>query len=251
MDLGRRLVREAGELALRHQAKGIGYEAKTDDSPVTIADRECEQLIARAIEEAFPEDGLLGEESSAKQSRNGRRWIIDPIDGTRDFVRGNPVWANLLALEEGGEVVAGFVNFPARNELYLAARGQGAFMNDSPIHISSITTIAHSVLCLSGLNSAMGYPFARDLLEWIEPFWAVRGFGGCVDAMTVCSGRAEIWIEMSARPWDFAPLKIVAEEAGAKFFDFEGKATIYGGNAVISVPALETEILRFVSRRAD
>lgn len=249
LDVMRGLSREAGELAMRLRAAGIEFESKADESPVTAADRECEQLIARGLLDAFPDDGLLGEEGASKTSHNGRRWIIDPIDGTRDFVRGIPVWSSLIALENDGEIVAGIANFPARSEMFFASRGNGAFVNDSRIRASTRTTISQAVLCVSGLNSLNRYGFAPDLLKWMEPFWAVRCFGGCLDAMLVASGKAEIWIEGSAKPWDFAPLKIIGEEAGARFFNFEGKATIYGGNAVLCVPALESEALKFFSRR--
>lgn len=251
LDVMRDLARKAGELAMQRGAGGIDFESKADESPVTAADRECERLIARGLTEAFPDDGVLGEEGASKESRSGRRWIIDPIDGTRDFVRGIPVWSNLIALERDGEIVAGVANFPARSEIFFASHGGGAFSNDARVRVSGRTTVAQSVLCVTGLNSLAGYGFAPDLIQWMQPFWAVRCFGGCLDAMMVASGKAEIWIESSAKPWDFAPLKIIAEEAGARFCNFEGKPTIYGGNAVICVPALEAEVLRFVSRRNE
>ena len=138
IDTVEKTAREAGKVALRYWDKGITAETKPDNSPVTLADKECERTISRLIEEAFPEDGLLGEEGSAKTSRNGRRWIIDPIDGTRDFLRGNRVWAVLIGLEADGEVVAGASFFPAMDEMFTAAKGAGAFCNGSPIHASSI-----------------------------------------------------------------------------------------------------------------
>ena len=105
------VARKAAELALRYQP-GIVAETKPDKSPVTQADRECERMIARMLSDAFPEDGILGEEGARSDSRSGRRWIIDPIDGTRDYVRGNPLWANLIALEAEGDVAVGVVNLP-------------------------------------------------------------------------------------------------------------------------------------------
>ncbi len=141
-------ARKAAELALRYQCSVIA-ETKPDNSPVTEADRECERLIARLLSEAFPEDGLLGEEGTLAESRSGRRWIIDPIDGTRDYVRGNPLWANLIALEEDGEVVAGVVNLPMLGNLYSAWRGGGALHNGSPIGVSSKSSIDEAVLCMS------------------------------------------------------------------------------------------------------
>ena len=239
LETGRAIAQRAGEIAMRYFRTGLAFEAKSDDSPVTRADRECEHFIAHAIEQAFPDDGLLGEEGAQKESRSGRRWIIDPIDGTRDFVRGNPTWAVLIGLEAQGEVVAGFAHVAALGELYSASRGGGAFVNGEPMHASAIASISQAVACFDALNSAVRQPFATRLLAWLEPFWAVRSMGGCLDALMVARGQAEIWIETAAKPWDLAPLKIIAEEAGARFFDYQGTPTIYGGNCVICAPGLE------------
>src|SRR5580698_11097259 len=138
-------ARKAAEIALRYQPN-IVAETKPDHSPVTQADRECERVIARLLSEAFPEDGILGEEGARADSRSGRRWIIDPIDGTRDYVRGNPLWANLIALEADGAVVLGVVNLPILGKLYTAARGAGAHSNGARIHPSSKTSVEESVL---------------------------------------------------------------------------------------------------------
>ena len=248
LDVCRSAALRAGEIALHYRENGIGFESKSDDSPVTAADRECEQVIALALEEAFPEDGLLGEEGAVKPSRSGRRWIIDPIDGTRDYIRGIPVWATLIGLEQDGEVVAGVAHFAGRGETYFASRGSGAFCNDMPIHVSKYATIPESSLCLTGINSFSKYSFSEELLSWITPFWSVRCFGGCMDAMMVAQGQAEAWIESTVKPWDLAAVKIITEEAGGQFFDFTGKSTINGGNAVACVPALAEEIRRFLSR---
>ena len=123
-------AKKAAGLALQYQPN-IVAETKPDKSPVTQADRECEQMIARMLSEAFPDDGILGEEGARAESRSGRRWIIDPIDGTRDYVRGNPLWANLIALEADGDVVVGVVNLPVLGKLYIASRGGGAYCNGS------------------------------------------------------------------------------------------------------------------------
>ncbi|HZT33853.1 MAG TPA: inositol monophosphatase [Bryobacteraceae bacterium] len=247
VETGLAIARGAGEIALRHFRRGIGFEDKADDSPVTVADRESERYIARALEEAFPDDGLLGEEGSDKPSQSGRRWIIDPIDGTRDFVRGSLPWAVLLGLEADGEVVAGFSYLPALGEMFHASRGGGAYRNGDRIRVSPIGEPARAVVCVNGLNGLTRYGFAPRLLDWLKPFWGVRSMGGCLDAMLVAQGQAELWIEPTGKPWDFAPLKIIAEEAGGRFFDFQGRNTIYGGNCVIVNPALEEEARRFVS----
>jgi len=247
LDTGRSIARRAGEIALRYFRTGLAFEAKSDDSPVTRADRECEQFIARELAQSFPGDGLMGEEGASKESVNGRRWIIDPIDGTRDFVRGGPTWSILIGLEQDGEVVAGFAGMPALGDLYSASRGGGAFVNDEQIHASSIADSIQAVVCLDSFNNVRAHPFAGSLLDWLQPFWAVRSMGGCLDALMVARGQAEIWIETNGKPWDFAPLKIIAEEAGARFFDFAGKPTIYGGNCVICNPAFEAMMRSFVT----
>lgn len=247
LEAGRSIAQRAGDIAMRYFRTGLGYESKSDDSPVTLADRECEQFIARELEQIFPDDGLLGEEGAEKLSRSGRRWIIDPIDGTRDFIRGNPTWSVLLGLEADGEVVAGFAGMPAMGELFSAARGGGAFVNGERMHASTITSINQSVLCFNSLTHAARQPFAPRLLEWMEAFWAVRSMGGCMDALMIARGQADIWIETAGKPWDFAPLKIIAEEAGARFFDYQGNNTIYGGNCIICAPGLEDAIKQLLA----
>lgn len=245
---GREIAKKAGDLALHYRQGGIGFDAKSDESPVTIADRECEKLIVAGLQEVFPDDGLLGEEGALKDSANGRKWIIDPIDGTRDFIRGTRAWSVLIGLEENDQVVAGFAYFPATGEMFSASKGGGAFWDDQKISVSNIAKQSDALLCVNGLSFMRRYPFAGDLLEWMASFWTVRSMGGCLDAMLVSTGRADVWLEAQAKPWDLAPLKIIAEEAGAVCFDFAGQDTIYGGNYVICVPALEAEVRRFVAR---
>ncbi len=238
-------ARKAGELALRYQPD-IVAETKPDNSPVTQADRECERMIAGLLSEAFPDDGILGEEGTSAETRSGRRWIIDPIDGTRDYLRGNPLWANLIALEAGGEAVVGVVNLPVLGKLYTGSRGEGAHENDCRMHASSKTSIDESVLCVNGYGKIANSPYRDRLLDWMERFWAVRGLGGAADAMLVASGKAEVWIEPSAAPWDFAPHKVILEEAGARFLNVDGGSSIYAGNGVGCAPGLEQEVRRFL-----
>ena len=247
-----RVARAAGDLALEYRLGGIAFDSKSDESPVTVADRECEKLIVRGLTKDFPEDGLLGEEGAMHESSNGRKWIIDPIDGTRDFIRGTKAWSVLIGLEENGEVVAGCAYFPATGDMFWASRGQGAYRksanDEERLHISDRKTPAEALLCVNGLSYMSRYAFASDLVPWMARFWTVRSMGGCVDAMLVSSGRADTWIEAQAKPWDLAPLKIIAAEAGAVTFDFAGNDTIYGGNYVITVPPLADELRRFVSQ---
>ena len=249
IEVCRDVARRAGELALRHAAKGVLSEDKSDDSPVTVADRECERLIVSELHAAFPDDGFLGEEGASAAGRSGRRWIVDPIDGTRDFLRGLPTWSNLIGLEVDGEVVLGTCNMVAQGELYWAVRGQGAFVNGRRARVSTIDRRDRAIACLTAFNNVAASPFADRILDHLAGYWAVRSMGGCQDAVMVVSGRAEVWFEISAKAWDLAPLKILAEEAGARFFNFDGGSSVHGGNVVLCAPFLEEELRAFVGAR--
>jgi len=251
LTIGANIAREAGNLALKIREGNIGVETKSDESPVTIADKACEKLIVERLQEAFPDDGLLGEEGATKESASGRRWIIDPIDGTRDFIRGTRAWSVLIGLEDNGKVVAGHAYFPGWDEMYSAAKGEGAFWDGVRVYASNVSRMSDALLCCNGLGYMNRYPFAKDLVPWMAGFWTVRSMGGCLDAMLIATGRADAWIEAQAKPWDLAPLKIIAEEAGCLTFDFDGNDSIYGGNFVICVPALADEMKRFTARRVE
>lgn len=246
LDLARSVAMHAGEVAIGYQSCGVSAETKADLSPVTAADRECERLIVARIEEAFPDDGILGEEGANKPSRNGRKWIIDPIDGTRDFVRGLPLWSTLIALEADGEVVMGVCHMQCRREQYSAVRGQGAWLNEKPIRISAIDSPSSALACVSGINHLTKLPFGPEALEWMKQFWAIRSMGGCMDAMLLASGHAELWVEPIAEAWDLAPLKLILEEAGARFLNFDGGSSIYGRNGIGFVPPLEPAVRKLL-----
>jgi fructose-1,6-bisphosphatase/inositol monophosphatase family enzyme len=251
LHFARSAAMHAGELALGYQSRELKPESKPDLSPVTIADRECERLIAQRIEQEFPDDGILGEEGTCKDSRSGRRWIVDPIDGTRDFVRQLPLWSVLIGLEVHGDVVAGVSNLAPRKEMYSAVQGGGAWRNDSRISISGIDAAENALICVNGMTRLHEFPFAGSIVEWMSQFWAVRSLGGCLDAMMVASGHAELWIELHAKAWDLAPLKIIAEESGARFMNFDGGSSIYGGNGVMFVPALEPAVSQLLGVTAQ
>jgi fructose-1,6-bisphosphatase/inositol monophosphatase family enzyme len=248
LSIGAAIARGAGDLALKIRGGDIGIEIKSDESPVTAADKACEKQIVEELMAAFPEDGLLGEEGALKASVNGRRWIIDPIDGTRDFIRGTGAWSVLIGLEADGNVVAGHAYFPAHSEMYSAAKGEGAFQDGRRIHASSISTRSEALICCNGFSFMHRYAFAPDLVDWLKDFWTVRSMGGCLDAMLLARGSADVWLEAQAKPWDLAPLKILADEAGLVTFDFKGNDTIYGGNYAICVPALAEEVKAFLAK---
>lgn len=249
LKIARAAAREAGAVALEYQRQGVTPETKADASPVTIADKESERLISTMLREAFPDDGQLGEEGSNAEGKSGRRWIIDPIDGTREFVRNSPIWCVLIGLEDHGEVVAGVVHFPALEETYWASRGGGAFRNGEKIQVSTRSRSDESVLLVNGLALMKGTELGDFLMprlsDWMQQFWAVRSLGGSFDACLLASGRAEVWIEPKVAAWDLAAHKIILEEAGARFFNSKGESNIYGGNAIACVPGIEADIRKF------
>lgn len=238
----------SAELALRHQKTGISAENKPDDSPVTIADKECEKLIAKMLEESFPDDGILGEEGSSKESKNGRRWIIDPIDGTRDFVRGNPLWSVLIALEKDGETQVGVVHLPLMGNTCWGARGEGSFRNDIRLQVSKIDKPEHAVISLNSLNRLKSASILELLSSYLSLFWAFRCLGGTPDAMMVAEGQMDAWVEPKVAPWDMAATQVILEEAGAVFFAFNGKRSIYEGNCVACTPGLEASMREFFTK---
>ncbi len=239
LEIAKLVAQEAGALALDYARRGVTAETKCDESPVTAADRACEKLIVDMISREFPEDGILGEEGANRRSRSGRKWIIDPIDGTRDFVRGIPLWAVLIGLEQEDQIVAGTAYCPGQNGLLWAARGQGAWANGSRIKVSDKTKPEDAVLSFNGFNKVGVRSLGDALFPWVQQFWAVRSMGGSVDAILLAEGKADVWIEPNAAPWDLAPLKILTEEAGGVFRSFGGQETIYGGNAYACTPGLE------------
>lgn len=251
VELAKLLAEEAGALAIDYQRRGVTAETKSDESPVTAADRACERLIVDRIARAFPEDGILGEEGASRESSNGRRWMIDPIDGTRDFVRGTPLWAVLIGLEENGEVVAGAAYCPKQGILEWAAKGLGAWANGERIRVSSVSDVRQAVMTLNGFQKEGVLRYQRKLVPWLNRFWSVRSMGGAVDVMMLAQGVVDGWVELSAAPWDLAPFKIILEEAGGILKSFKGERTIYGGNAYACAPALEPAILELLYSDGD
>ena len=242
LEIAKLVAQEAGALALDYARRGVVAETKADESPVTAADRACEKLITETLAREFPEDGQVGEEGANRESRNGRKWIIDPIDGTKDFVRGIPLWAVLIGLEQDGEIVAGAAHCPGQNQLLWAAKGAGAFANGAPVRVSRKNEPNDAILSFNGFNKVGVPSFGARLLPWLGRFWAVRSLGGSMDAMLLAQGKADVWIEPNASPWDLAPLKILVEEAGGIFRSLKGENTIYGGNAYACTPGLASYV---------
>jgi histidinol-phosphatase len=226
-------AKAAGEVALRYFRGALTVESKADQSPVTVADRECERRIVEVLRSAFPDYGILGEEYG-EQGPNERRWIIDPIDGTKSFIRGIPYFATLIGLEEEGDITTGVIYAPAVDDLLYAQRGQGAFDKSGPLRVSPIEDLAEAMLVFGGpgVLRASGYWNAYERL--VDHSARQRGYGDYFGYTFVARGQAEAMIDMDLKPWDLAALKIVIEEAGGRFTDFSGRTTIYGGSAIAS-----------------
>jgi|SRR5476649_377597 histidinol-phosphatase len=240
LEFARRIATLAGENAMYIRARGISVETKPDASPVTIADRENERLIREAIEREFPGDGILGEEGSSKEGSSGRRWIIDPIDGTRDYVRGNRFWCVLIALEEANQPFLGVAHFPMLDETYWATRGSGSYLNNERLRVSAIASIGECSFSPNGLHLIAARPHLPRVMELMQRSWAVRSYGGALDACLVAAGKAEIWFEPKVEVWDLAALKPIIEEAGGVFFALDGSRRIDQGTAFGCAPGVET-----------
>jgi histidinol phosphatase-like enzyme (inositol monophosphatase family) len=244
LDFARRSAIAAGSNALRIRGQGIHADAKADDSPVTIADRDNERLIREAIESEFPDDGILGEEGSSKPGTSGRRWIVDPIDGTRDFVRGNRFWCVLIALEAGGESLAGVAHFPMLDETYWAVMGAGSYLHDEPLHASTRTTLGECTFHASGLQLPEARPHLKTVVDLMQQSWSVRAYGGALDACLVAAGKVDIWFEPKVAPWDVAALRLIIEEAGGVYFALDGSRNLDAGSAFGCAPGLAADVRR-------
>jgi histidinol-phosphatase len=244
LEFARRIAMAAGANARRIRAGGITAETKADESPVTVADQDNERLIREAIESEFPDDGILGEEGSSKSGTSGRRWIVDPIDGTRDFVRGNRFWCVLIGLEAGDESLVGVAHFPMLEETYWAAAGEGSYLNEERLHASTRTMVGECSFHASGLQLAEARPHLSTVVELMQRSWSVRAYGGALDACLVAAGKVDIWFEPKVAPWDLAALRLIIEEAGGVFFALDGSRSIYRGSAFGCAPGLEGDVRR-------
>jgi histidinol-phosphatase len=227
-------ARAAGEIALRYYRDG-GFDVtlKTDHTPVTQADREAEEAIVAILSRAFPQHGFLGEELGARGPRDVR-WIIDPIDGTRNFVRGVPVWATLIALEEADEITAAVIFNPVSGEIYTARRGGGAFCNGTRLRVSTIDDLGTATFLHAGLGLFRQTGRWEGFVRLVDATDRQRGFGDYMGYTLVAEGKAELYVEVDLKPWDLAPCKLLVEEAGGRFSDLDGRPTIYSGTAMAS-----------------
>jgi histidinol-phosphatase len=227
----------------RFRAADLVVETKPDMSPVTEVDRSVEQALRDRIARDRPADGVVGEEFGADGSEEAR-WIIDPIDGTKNYVRGIPVWGTLIAIERDGVIVAAVISAPAMSRRrWWAARGEGAFADDNPIRVSEVSELDDAQLLFGGLKAWKRTGFLDRLVDLCLRCWRGRGFGDFWMHMLVAEGAADIAVEPEVSLWDLAAVKLIVEEAGGRFTDLAGKATPSGGSALSTNGLLHDEVL--------
>ena len=236
----------AGEIALRYFRTRLTVDYKSDRSPVTQADRECEQCIIEVLRQSFPDYGIVGEEFGERGGGARPKWIIDPIDGTKNFIRGVPYFAALIGLEEDGEVTTGVIYAPAVDDLLYAQKGTGAFDRNGRLRVSSVGALRDGTVVFGGLDifRKAGRWDGFERLVWASG--RQRGFGDYFGHTFVARGQAEAMVELDLKPWDLAAVKIIIEEAGGRLTDFTGAATIYGGDAIASNGLVHDEILKLL-----
>jgi histidinol-phosphatase len=215
----------------RFRASDLRVETKPDLTPVTEADRAVEQALRERLGVERPGDGVVGEEFG-ETGGTERRWILDPIDGTKSFVRGAPVWATLIALEDAGEIVVGVASAPALARRWWAARGAGAFANGEPIRVSGVAAVADSLLCFTSAPAFDDYGLGEQFRALSAESWEARGFSDFWGHVLVAEGTADIAVEPVMNLWDNAAVKVIVEEAGGRFTSIAGEPRADGGNAV-------------------
>jgi len=225
---------EAGRFALQHFDRDVSVEWKADSTPVTLADRGAEKLLRETLLGRFPRDGFLGEESGAADGDSGYRWIIDPVDGTRNFVRGIPIWATLVGLEHRGELIAGVCHVPAWNQTFRALRGDGAFRDQHRLHVSSVDKLAEAHLFYSSIGWFSRAGCEAQFLQLARQTRHQRGFGDFYGFVLVAQGSGELMIEHGIHAWDIAAIVPIIEEAGGKTSNWDGRFSLERPDILVS-----------------
>lgn len=232
----------AGEVALGYFRRQMVVESKADGSPVTDADREAERAARSRILVDFPDDAIVGEELETHLGTSGRRWLIDPIDGTRSFVRGVPLWGSMVAVEEEGRVIAGAICCAAAGVLVAAADDLGCWLNHARCRVSDVSTISAATI-LTTDDRFPSNPSRRSHWDKLSLRAAVsRTWGDCYGYTLVASGQAELMVDDRLAPWDAAALMPIMREAGGVFTDFNGHHSLAGRDAVATNLVLAEEL---------
>jgi histidinol-phosphatase len=238
LELALRLADAADAIALARFRTGLAIETKADLTPVTEADRAVEAEIRRLLGKERPDDAILGEEEGAAGDA-ARRWLVDPIDGTRNYARGIPVWATLVAVEEDGIVQLGVASAPALGRRWWAERGTGAFADGEPIRVSAVSSVEEGVL---------SFALEGELPAIAQRAWHARGFGDFWAHMLVAEGTVDGAVDaVGVHEWDLAAVQVIVEEAGGRFSDFGGEARIDSRSAVSSNGRIHEALLAAVA----
>ncbi|QDV31143.1 Histidinol-phosphatase [Planctopirus ephydatiae] len=258
LDFALAVYAEARQLIMSfYQHSSLEVEEKTDFSPVTEADRGAEKLIRERLDVAFPEDGVLGEEFPEKPGQSAFRWILDPVDGTKSFVHGVPLFGTLIGLEviegEHRHCVMGVCGFPALNEVVYASEGNGAYwkIGDQPprrVHVSQVSTIEECTFLTTNMQRWQKIGKWEAYTEILERCKLSRGWGDCYGHVLVATGRADLMVDPALNPWDAAALVPILQEAGGHFVDWKGVPTIYGKNGISVTGKLKDEVLQILNK---
>jgi histidinol-phosphatase len=239
------LADAAAPIALDLFGGSLDVRTKPDESPVTEADLRIEAMIRQRVHERFPNDGVLGEEGGEDEGGGdgARRWIVDPIDGTKNFADGVQIWATLIALAIDDRPVVGVVNAAALGERYAAVVGQGATLNESPIHVSRADRVGRAFVVHGSFVDWVDGPWASGVLELMREARRTRGFGDFWGHMLVARGAADVMIESELATWDFAATRIVVEEAGGRMTQLDGEPVAHGKSVLVTNGVLHEEIV--------
>jgi len=229
----------------RFRARDLQVDRKSDATEVTEADRGAEAALRRALGSARPDHAVLGEEEGLIGPPDARcRWVIDPIDGTSNYVRHVPIWASLIALMDGDDVVVGVASAPALGRRWWAARGEGASADGTPISVSGVATLAETHLAHAGVGTFYEYGSGDALVALTRDVWRSRGLGDFWMHCLVAEGAFDAAVEPIVSLWDLAALTVIVEEAGGRFTDLKGNPGPAGGSALSTNGRLHDEVLR-------
>ena len=234
----------------RFEASDLSVKEKPDMSPVSDADLTCEKQIRESLKRSRPRDEVLGEEFGGQACYEGRQWVIDPIDGTKNFVRGVPVWATLISLLEDGEPVVSVVSAPALRRRWYAAKGAGAYRvfggEPKRLHVSQIEKLGHASLAMSSLTGWSERGLRDKFLNLTDKTWRLRGYGDFWSYCLVAEGAVDIATEPEVSLWDLAAPSLLVTEAGGTFTDLSGNPGPHGGSAIASNGRLHKAALQML-----
>jgi histidinol-phosphatase len=237
----------AGRLTLGYYQTGVQPDFKADESPVTIADRKAEEFIRSRIEKRYPQHAIIGEEYGLKESQGvTHRWIIDPIDGTKSFVRGVPLYGVLVGLEIEGRVEAGAAYFPALNEMLSAASGMGCWWNNRRAHVSTVDHLKKGIVSCTTVKAFRKNDRQAAWERLVQACYYQTGWSDAYGYLLVATGRAEVMLDPVMSVWDCGPFPPIFREAGGYFGDWQGNPTIYAGEALATTQALLPEVLGLI-----